>query len=213
MEQNKEIWKDIEGYEGLYQISNFGNVKSLDNTVIYSNRRIRKHKSKLLKFGICRGYCIVNLYKNKRSSSSKVHRLVAQAFIPNPENKPTVNHKDGNKQNNCVDNLEWATIKENNNHAYTIGLMENAKRVRANNMAVISKKYLTTRIQKRIKKICQYDMKGNFLQEYDSVIQACKINKFNSPQNIRSCCQDKTQSAYGYKWSYKEKYEEKKAAT
>lgn len=115
MKNNKEIWKDVVGYEGLYQVSNLGRIKS-------------GYKPIILQSGVCRGYLIVNLYKNKKGLSRKVHRLVAQAFIPNPENKPTVNHKDGNKQNNCVDNLEWATVKEQNIHANKTGLMENAKK-------------------------------------------------------------------------------------
>lgn len=99
-----EEWKDIKGYEGLYQVSNLGRV--------YSNK-----SNKLLKSRLDRGgYSYLNLYNNGISKWYKIHRLVAIAFIPNPENKLTVNHIDEDKTNNVVSNLEWATMKEQNNH-------------------------------------------------------------------------------------------------
>lgn len=99
-----EEWTDIKDYEGLYQVSNFGRVKSS-----YTNRILKGRKDK-------GGYLLVNLYKNKVSYTKAIHRLVAQAFIPNPDNKPQVNHIDENKTNNMVSNLEWMTAKENTNH-------------------------------------------------------------------------------------------------
>ena len=102
---NEIIWKDVEGYEGLYQVSNTGLVRSF-----YQDK-----KGKLLTLVKDKGgYLRARLYKNKKQTSFLVHRLVALAFIPNPENKTTVNHKDENKLNNFVDNLEWATTAENN---------------------------------------------------------------------------------------------------
>ena len=109
-----EIWRWISGFEGLYQISNFGRVKS------FSRRGTSK---KIIKPWINRqGYLIVDLCKNSKSKHFPVHRLVAQAFIPNPENKPEPNHEDGNKFNNHVSNLKWATKSENIQHAMDIGL-------------------------------------------------------------------------------------------
>lgn len=105
-----EEWKDIPGYEGLYQISNFGRVKSLfDN-----NGKRRDH---ILSGGNdADGYRLVLLYKDKKRRTKKVHRLVAEAFIPNPNNYPQVNHKDENKSNNNVCNLEWCDCKYNINY-------------------------------------------------------------------------------------------------
>lgn len=122
-----EIWKDIEGYEGLYQVSNLGRVRSLDRNVLITRLDGSKHnheyKGVLKNQRVHRDkYLITSLCKNGTFKSCKVHRLVAQTFIPNPENKPQVNHIDGNKQNNCVDNLEWVNASENNNHAFKLGL-------------------------------------------------------------------------------------------
>ena len=100
----EEIWKDIKDYEGLYQVSSFGRVKSF-----YTNRILKGSEDSW-------GYLQVKLYKNGIKSNKKMHRLVAQSFIPNPENKPEVNHIDENKTNNKLSNLEWSTAKENSNH-------------------------------------------------------------------------------------------------
>lgn len=110
-----EIWKDIENYEGSYQVSNFGNVRSLDRIVtnIHGRKQIRKGKLlKQVRTGSRRNYLSVRL----SAKNYKVHRLVAQSFIDNSENKSEVNHIDENTFNNHVDNLEWVTAKENSNH-------------------------------------------------------------------------------------------------
>jgi hypothetical protein len=107
-----EIWKNIINYEGLYQVSNMGRVKSL-----------WKGKERILKSGkSIWGYYLVNLHKNGKIKTYSVHRLVGIAFISNPDNKPEINHIDGNKTNNRADNLEWCTHLENIEHAYIIGL-------------------------------------------------------------------------------------------
>lgn len=108
-----EIWKEVEGYEGLYEVSNFGRVRSLGND--------KTRKTKILKAGERKdGYLQVGLCKNKKQKIFRVHRIVAQAFIPNPLNLPEVNHKDEDKTNNRVENLEWCSRKYNVNYGTCI---------------------------------------------------------------------------------------------
>lgn len=120
-----EIWNDIIGYEGLYQVSNLGRVKSLPKMVGF-----RPQSEKLTAIFVDKhGYYKTNLYKNNTHKQVYVHILVAQAFIPNIDNKPQVNHKDGDKSHNVDSNLEWCTAKENIIHAYTTGLKHGKKGV------------------------------------------------------------------------------------
>ncbi len=124
------IWKDIPGYEGLYQVSNRGDVKSLDR-ITTGNRR-RRIKGKLLsKTFTSTGYYKVELCKDGKRKSLKVHRLVAIAFIKNPDCKPYINHIDCNPLNNCVENLEWCTPKENTAHSITSGNFKFIKPVKS----------------------------------------------------------------------------------
>ncbi|WP_314406059.1 NUMOD4 domain-containing protein [Leuconostoc suionicum] len=112
-----EIWKDIIEYEGLYQVSTLGRVKSVEKTRAYINRGKKRNfhrKERILKIANGRGgYKLITLSKNDNSKTFRVHRLVAQAFIPNPENKPQVNHIDEDKSNNSLNNLEWVSSYEN----------------------------------------------------------------------------------------------------
>lgn len=115
-----EIWKDIKGFEGSYQVSNLGRIRSCNRVVNNSASRTGKQhrKGKILALNkTYRGYYIVHLFRGGKKIHPLVHRLVAQAFIPNPENKPQINHIDGNPRNNQVKNLEWATESENMRHA------------------------------------------------------------------------------------------------
>lgn len=173
----KEIWKDIKNYEGLYQISNLGNVKSLERYVNHLNG-VRIVHEKILKPIIDNtGYYVVSLWKENICERIHIHRIVTENFIPNISNKPFVNHIDGNKLNNCINNLEWCTPKENNIHAYKYGL--NPSRVKVN----------------------QYDLNGNFIKTWNSVIEA---NKFYKTSHISECCNDKSnrKMAKGYLWKY-----------
>ena len=124
---NREVWRDIKGYEGLYQVSNYGRIKSLygwnGKEYIIRERILRPCKSRDKSSTYSRS--IVKLIKDQKRKNYKVHRLVAQAFIPNPENKPQVNHIDGNPLNNNVNNLEWCTDRENKEHAIENGLKVN----------------------------------------------------------------------------------------
>ena len=135
-----EIWKAIKGYEGLYEVSNMGKVRSLDRIIVERNGKTQKRKGKELFFTVSKiddkGHmprARVQLWKNNKSRLLQVHRLVAEAFIPNPEEKETVNHIDGNALNNNVQNLEWSTYSENQKHAYETGLMNVKRNYRPSN--------------------------------------------------------------------------------
>jgi len=114
-----EIWKTVVGYEGLYDVGSFGNIKSY-----YVGKDI------LRKSIDSNGYFVIGLTKNRNRNQFKVHRIVAEAFIPNPENKPCVNHIDNNRSNNHVENLEWCTHKENTQHALKQGRMVDMTKIR-----------------------------------------------------------------------------------
>lgn len=121
----EEEWRPVKGYEGLYEVSNMGRVRSLPRTVRKRGNKTSLYKGKLLKaLDDLYGYKNVNLSKQTIKRKKRVHRLVAEAFIPNPMNLPVVNHLDGDKHNNCVSNLEWCSNKENTNHAIKTGLMK-----------------------------------------------------------------------------------------
>lgn len=120
----QEVWKDIEGYEGLYQVSNFGRVKSL----VYVTRCSQVKREKVLKTAINRGYVYVTLHKDSKQKTVYVHRLVANAFIQNDTGKRCVNHINGNKQDNIVSNLEWCTHSENTVHAWDTGLQNRERK-------------------------------------------------------------------------------------
>lgn len=118
-----EYWADVLGYEGFYKISNKGRVKSLYRLVESPIRGMVPRYSNVLKQHINPyGYLCTQLHKNGKHQNFRIHRLIALAFIPNPENKETINHKDGNKLNNEISNLEWATRAENTRHAWKNGL-------------------------------------------------------------------------------------------
>ena len=179
----KEEWKDIKDYEGLYQVSNLGNVKALDRVIKDSTRERTQHiKSHILKpTDNGRGYQIVSLNKNGRKNKY-VHRLVAEAFIDNPENKKEVNHKDLNKKNNCVDNLEWINQKENKEHYrktddYTKMLFERIIRGR--------KKY-AKRLNLYKNQIIKAYKQGNTIEEINlkTGISKDKISKLLRENNI-----------------------------
>jgi len=124
----KETWKDIAGYEGLYQISNTGRVKSMAKTVRCKNGATNSYRERVMaKSKKPSGEVKITLSKGGKSKTLLVHRLVAIHFIPNPMNKPEVNHIDGVRDNNVVSNLEWVTSSENQQHAYRIGLQEGRK--------------------------------------------------------------------------------------
>ena len=159
-----EEWRDIEGYEGLYQVSSLGNVRS---------QRRKTTKGGLLKIAKnpC-GYSFVNLCKNGKASLKRIHRLVAEAFVPNPNGYSDVNHIDGNKENNKASNLEWVTRSANINHAYKTGLRSEQKRILRSDGIV-----------------------------FESESDAAKASGTYQP-NVYKVCSGKRKTANGYGFSY-----------
>ena len=136
LNNSSEIWKDIEGFEGRYQVSNLGRIRSI---LTNHGKYQEKPKATSIRDG---KYEYVQMHIKDVPYTEAVHRAVAKAFILNPENKPMVNHIDGNKRNNCADNLEWATCSENHQHAFATGLRNAdhvANRQRGSKIGVTSK--------------------------------------------------------------------------
>ena len=175
------IWKTIDGYDGYYEVSDEGEIRSVDRYVEYTKG---KHKGTLsfIKGRVMKqsvntaGYLVVNLRKNGTANVALVHILVATAFLENPNNLPTVNHKDGNKCNNSILNLEWASYSENNIHALKIGL-RNPRGCR----------------------ITQYSLNGEFIKEYRSVCEAARQTGF-SRGGISHCINGRCKTSSGFIW-------------
>lgn len=159
------------GYQG-YQISNKGRIKSIKKHEIIMKQRLNKG-----------GYLKLELRKNGKTVSVLVHRLVALAFIPNPENKPQINHKNSIRTDNKIENLEWCTQSENNKYAYCYGNRE-------------KKLYFDNRVL-----INQYDLKGNFIKQWLGASNIEKELNISNSSIIR-CCKNKSKTAYGYIWKY-----------
>lgn len=181
-----EIWKDIKGYEGKYQVSNLGRVKSLSRMKYMGSSGYRLMPEKILKQANKRGYQTVVLCNDNEHKTTGVHRLVALSFIPNPKNLPQVNHIDENKCNNNVDNLEWVTCKENINHGTSL-----------------IKRAMSQRVSKANKKVYQYDMNGNLVGTYISTHDASRQTGFDRGA-IGHCCNNDVgfRTHKGYRWSY-----------
>lgn len=185
-----EIWKDIEGYENLYQVSNYGRVRSVDRYVNYLRGGKRLMKGKIIKqTSTTLGYKQVKLCKDGKSKNNLIHRLVAESFIPNQYNLPEVNHIDENKSNNRVDNLEWVTHRYNVNYGTA-----QQRRVEKQKGKQLNRK-------DQSKPVLQYTFDGEFVAEYPSIHEAKRQTGIT---NISFCCSCKRKSAGGYIWKYKE---------
>ena len=180
---NKEIWKDVKGYEGLYQVSSKGRVKSLDRYCLTKKGNKRFRACRILKpYTQKDGYKQVDLRNSIKPKTATIHRLVAKAFIPNPHNYPQVNHKDENPSNNCVDNLEWCTTVYNNRYG--------------NRMKRIIKSLSV--------KVVQLSLNGSLVKVWPSIRNASKNGYYSS--SISHCCQNKLLRCNGYYWIYYSDY-------
>lgn len=189
----EEIWKDVVGYEDLYQVSNLGNIKSKERIVKNGNRIFFKKEKILTPFLQKTGYLTITLLKDNKIKSHYIHRLVAIAFIKNDLDLEQVNHKDGNKENNNVNNLEWCSRSENIKHAIKIGLF--SKDVVLNKINKMNKK--------KRKSILQ--IKNNvIINEFESPTVAGKQFSKLAGNNISACARGILKSAYGFQWKYKD---------
>lgn len=183
MQELKEEWKDIQNYEGMYQVSNLGNIKSVDRIDSKNGQR----KGKMLKpYTAHNGYLKVTLCKESKTKHFAVHRLVAETFISNPNNYPYVNHKDEIKINNKADNLEWCTAEYNVNYG-----TRNERMAKSINCEEWSKK------SKR--KVNQYTLDGVFIKTWDSLKEAGEHYNI-SPTSISKACNGHYKQSNGFTW-------------
>jgi hypothetical protein len=208
----KEIWRDVIGYENLYQCSNLGRIKSLGNGKTWNE------KERILKQTIDkRGYCRVMLCKEGKQKKYLVHRLVATTFLDNPQNLPQVNHKNEQKTDNRIENLEWCTQEYNNNYGTRLEKFSNAMKGKKRTKEVKDKMSIALKgrvfSQEHRNNICkalsivkqkpivQIHQSGLIVGVYDSARQVERELNINH-SNIASCLKGKTKTAGGFKWIY-----------
>lgn len=177
-----EEWRDVLGYEGIYKISNLGNIKSIER-ISTNGKRL---KEKFLYTHLINGYRVVSLYKCGKQKNCKIHRLVAEAFLPNPNKKPCVDHIDTNKENNTVENLRWVTYQENTDNPISSKLQKNA----VSNTGCVM--------------VAQYDKNNNLINIFPSASVAQKITGTHYT-NICNCCRGRRPFANGFIWKYYDK--------
>lgn len=183
-----EIWRDVVGFEGLYKVSNYGNVLS-----VKSNRLLKPFDNK--------GYLRVQLWKDGKCFKRLVHRLVAEAFLEKPGDGYQVNHKDLNKKNNHVDNLEWVIPEENVRHA--IETIDGRRERLKHDMSAIGKKYGYIGAEKSKKPVVQIDVKtGEIINEFSSAREAAKATG-SCYKKISAVCLGLRKTHNGYRWAFK----------
>ena len=213
----EEIWKDIKGYVGFYQVSNLGRVRSVEREIYKSNNVKQISKSSILKFEKSKGYNYVHLFKNGTRKRIAVHRLVAEAFILNPNNLPEVDHINTIRDDNRVENLRWVTHKENMNNELT--KLNIGKSVTNENNGMYGKhhseetKNKMSEIAKKGKdnpksvKVVQLDKNTNELIKIWNSINEAQRKEGYQARCICACCKGKRKTHKGYKWMYYEDYD------
>lgn len=167
----EEEWRDILGFEGLYQVSSYGNVRTIKRGEVEMSQQENRN-----------GYMTVHLRDKGIERRAMVHRLVAEAFIPNPNELRDVNHKNGDKSDNGVENLEWASHSDNMAHSFR-------------------------ELGKNVRHIVQLDLDNNFIERWNSIVEASEATGI-CRTNIGECCRGNRKHTKGYKWKYEEDYEE-----
>lgn len=227
LDEQQEIWKDIKGYEGFYQVSNMGRVKRLVSVKCKKERYVAITKDQK------KGYCRVMLSKNNKHSRFLIHRLIAECFIPNPENKPCVDHINGDKSDNRLENLRWCTYKENNNFPIArdnffksrkkLSESEEWKKHLSDSLQITMKRedvrekirnaiknkwngddYKNSQMynKKNIKPVCQFDSDMNLIAEFATIKDASRATGIDSSCIVK-CCKGENLTAGKYKWKYK----------
>lgn len=189
----EEVWKDVEGFKGYYQVSNLGNVRSLTRKVNTFNG-MRTTKGKVLKpLKTKNNYLRIDLRKNRKHKYILLHRLVALTFIPNPHNYPVINHIDGNKFNNNINNLEWCTQSHNIKEAFRLGTAK-----------VYKHHYIDGTLPCTKIPVNQYSLNNVFLAHYSSIKEA-SLSTNTSQKGISFCCRNKQKHANHFIWRYADK--------
>lgn len=187
----QEIWKSIEGYEGKYEISNLGRVKSLyDNTGRKREKILTPRISK-------QGYLYLNLWRNSKGRAKKIHRLVAEAFCEKQKDSQCVNHINGIKTDNRAENLEWCTYSYNSKHSFETGLQKPKKGKENGMFGKHGKEHPSS------KPVLQYDLNNNFIKEWENSIEAGKQLGVKG-SSIQRCARGDRKTAFGYIWRYKD---------
>lgn len=215
MEAQQEIWKDVVGYEDYYQVSNFGKVCSKDRTTLHKDgKKVSYNGTMLTACNDTHGYLFVTLSINGKSRKVKVHRLVAIAFIPNPRNKPEIDHVNAIRHDNRVSNLRWVTRHENNSNPIFVQRQRESqlgKRHSEQTKKKIGEKSKGHRLsyQSRIKiaasknrPVEMLDLNGCPIMSFDSILNACSFAGVTS-MAIINACNGRTKTSGGYKWRYK----------
>ena len=194
MEQ--EIWKDIEGYEGKYQVSNCGRVKSLSRFVERKGQPPTYLSERIISTHIHKGYKIVHLYSNNKEKTFSVHRLVASAFIPNPNNFPHIDHINTIRIDNRVENLRWVNRSMNMMNEIT-------HKKRSEYWKEKTKKGKNVCVERKKRKVIALDENYNIVYKFNTITEAAKfINRNHS--NICIACKDIRKTSKGFHWQYEE---------
>lgn len=217
----EEIWKNVPGYEERYQVSNYGNLRSKDMVLHKSNGVVEYRKGRLIKLQTNpQGYYVYPLSHPslKKRKLTLIHRIVAKAFIPNPENKPCIDHINRCRTDNRVENLRWCTLKENMNNPNTIAHLkvcrpdfkhsiETRKKLSEIQIGKIIPVSTRMKIRERGVPVSQYSKNGQFIRHHRSASYASE--ELNIPhQHIRQCCRGIRKSTGGFRWIYKSEHQD-----